>query len=215
MELYIVRHGQSKAQTGEDSGPDPHLSALGLTQAEKLGKRLLEIKFDKIYASHLSRAVQTAAGVAKQRADSPAIEIIPELAECGFDPCYEQSLELLESYYPKIIMPRSSIGQGYKNDGERAEFVLNNYIYPLAYESGFTSKKDSNEGPVCSNDCNILIAAHGMFDAYLLGLLVNFPFDKNMVVVQQNTCINLFSLYTVDGVRRVKFNSFNDYGHLK
>ena len=53
-----------------------------------------------------------------------------------------------------------------------------------------------------------------MFNAHLIGQLVNFPFDKNMVVSQYNACINRFQLYTVNGVRRIRFRSFNNTAHL-
>jgi len=35
--IYLVRHGESRSQTGEDSdGVDPELSSLGIQQARRL-----------------------------------------------------------------------------------------------------------------------------------------------------------------------------------
>ncbi len=214
MELYLVRHGQSMAQTGEDNSPDPPLSKKGLLQAEMLGKSLSGIKFDKIYSSSLSRALGTAAGVAKNQKEHLPIEIIPELGECGVDPFWEPDEKIQREIYEDLTYHKKSIGRIFENDRERALFALKETVFKIAYESGFDECKETNEGTYKNNSSKILIAAHGMFNAFLLGILVNFPFDENMVVEQRNTCINRFSLYTVNGVRRVKFSSFNDTSHL-
>ena len=214
MQLYIVRHGQSLAQTKEDKGVDPHLSTKGLLQAEALGDRFADIHFDFIYASHQSRALQTAVGVAKKQAGKPLITVVPELAECGVNPIWDCDVEFHKSVYDNIAYTKTRLENLYANDIERSLAALKICVFPHAYENGFTEITDSNEGPVKSNDVNVLIAAHGMYDAYLLSHLVKFPFDVNMVVEQHNTCVNHLSLYTVNDVRRVKFVSFNDYHHL-
>ena len=61
----------------------------------------------------------------------------------------------------------------------------------------------------------MLIVTHGRYNAYLLGLLVNFPFDVNMIVKQDNTCVNKFTLFTCNDVPRLKFRSYNNTEHLK
>ena len=61
---------------------------------------------------------------------------------------------------------------------------------------------------------NLLIVAHGTFNAHLIGELVQFPFDKNIIVSQHNACVNRFSLFTVNGVRRLRFLAMNDVRHL-
>lgn len=215
MELYIVRHGESRSQTGEDRGPDPELSQKGLFQAEKLGERLADIEFDYIYASHLSRAIQTAAGVARHQKSKPVIEIVPELAECGTDPFWNADTEKQKAFYSDLKYDRTCIGKSYESEHKRAEAALLRCVYPIAYENGFTSEEDSNEGVIRNNDKKVLIAAHGMYDAYLLSQLIHIPFDKNIVIEQKNTCINHLSLYTVNNVRRVTFLAFNDYKHIR
>ena len=60
MTLYIVRHGESLGNTGEDTGIDPVLSAKGETQASLLAERMAKIHIDCIIASPLKRAKQTA-----------------------------------------------------------------------------------------------------------------------------------------------------------
>ena len=58
--IYLVRHGESKAQSGED--PDevnPLLSVKGEAQAKALGEQFKQIRVNKIYLSPLLRAWMT------------------------------------------------------------------------------------------------------------------------------------------------------------
>ncbi len=69
--IYVVRHGQSKANAGEFSDAksvrESNLSDLGIEQAHNLAKKLLNIHFDAIFSSDLARAKQTAEIVALER----------------------------------------------------------------------------------------------------------------------------------------------------
>lgn len=59
-QIWLVRHGQSRSQSGED--PDvlnPELSELGREQAQRLARRLNSLRFDTIWVSPLKRAWQT------------------------------------------------------------------------------------------------------------------------------------------------------------
>lgn len=79
--IWLIRHAESKAQTGEEQSLDASLSSTGLKQAKRLKKILAEIAFDKIYVSPLKRARQTFehSGVPMQKVffDSRLVEIIP------------------------------------------------------------------------------------------------------------------------------------------
>ena len=62
--IYIIRHGQTaknKARTLQGRSDEP-LNDAGMIQAEKVGEWFLEkkIKFDIVYSSPLSRAIDTA-----------------------------------------------------------------------------------------------------------------------------------------------------------
>ena len=62
MKLYLVRHGQSVANaTAIHSGwSQVPLTEQGMSDAERAGQYLRTLQFDRIYASDLLRAVQTA-----------------------------------------------------------------------------------------------------------------------------------------------------------
>ena len=61
-ELYVVRHGQTlwNQQRRLQGQKDSSLTAEGLKQAESLAERLVNKKFDAIYASDLGRTMLTA-----------------------------------------------------------------------------------------------------------------------------------------------------------
>lgn len=62
MRVFVVRHGESETnQNGLWTGwLDVHLTGKGREDAEKAGEFLRKISFDKIYASDLARAGETA-----------------------------------------------------------------------------------------------------------------------------------------------------------
>jgi 2,3-bisphosphoglycerate-dependent phosphoglycerate mutase len=65
--LCIVRHGETawNAEHRVQGQLDVPLNAIGLAQADAIARALSRERFDAIYASDLSRALQTAAPVAK------------------------------------------------------------------------------------------------------------------------------------------------------
>ena len=80
MDLYIIRHGESQGNVGQDV-ENPRLTELGQKQAELLALRLRNVKFDAILSSPLTRAVQTATPLAELR--GMPITVFDELYEVG------------------------------------------------------------------------------------------------------------------------------------
>ncbi len=80
--IWLVRHGQSKAQTEEELSIDSGLSRLGTKQAKRLAKALKDVNFDRIYVSPLKRARETFEHSrlrgSEIRFDSRAVEEMPE-----------------------------------------------------------------------------------------------------------------------------------------
>lgn len=211
MELYIVRHGQSQSQTGTEM-PDPPLTETGLLQARLTGQALQNVRFDFAYASHLTRAVQTAAAILQFQQSPPTLNVLPELAECGSrdhvcDP------EALRALYPDMRVAADRC-RPFDSDADRAAFCLEQCVYQNAYTEPLQFIEEIGEGELRSNDRNVLIVCHGVFNAHLIGRLVHFPFDRNVIVSQHNACVNRFSLFTVNSVRRLRFKSFNSVAHL-
>jgi probable phosphoglycerate mutase len=79
-ELYLVRHGASAdAVEGEDfemieGHGNPPLSPIGREQAELVGARLAQEKFDALYVTTLRRTVETAAPLVRLSGLTPLVE---------------------------------------------------------------------------------------------------------------------------------------------
>ena len=215
MELYLVRHAESLSNIGltNPSHPDPKLSPRGIEQAECTAKYFEGISFDKIYTTHLSRAVHTAAIIAGRQQGSPDITIDPDLCERGTPIDYEADTEYHESLYPDLVYAKTSIGKDYHGDIERIEHPLQKYVFTPAYNET-TESEIKNGTEIRSNPQKILIVAHASINACILSRLVNFRFDVNMNILQHNTCVNRFRLFLYNGVQRTAFLSYNDYSHL-
>lgn len=68
MELLLIRHGLPEHLVRDDGAPaDPPLSPEGRSQAQRLARWLDGIEIDRIYASPLRRARETAAPLAARR----------------------------------------------------------------------------------------------------------------------------------------------------
>ena len=211
MELYLVRHGQSQSNVGIDV-KDPALTETGHIQAQLAGEALKNVRFDRVYTSHLTRAIQTAADILAAQGSAQEMEVLPELAECG-DRDHAAEEAALLALYPHLRI-RGLRSLPFPDDAARAAYCLRQCVFANAYEGELPLTGITGEGEQRENHLNVLIVCHGMFNAHLIGQLVNFPFDKNVVISQYNACVNRFQLYTVAGVRRVRFRSFNSTAHL-
>lgn len=80
--LVLVRHGHYAADPSIDPALGPGLSALGVAQSRLVGGRLAgEARFDRIYASPMTRAAETAAVIAEDLGGEQ-VETLDGLAEC-------------------------------------------------------------------------------------------------------------------------------------
>ncbi|WP_181781956.1 histidine phosphatase family protein [Pseudonocardia pini] len=67
MRLVLIRHGLPERVTGETGTADPHLTELGLRQAERVVHALAGDPVDAVYASTMARAIETAGPLADAR----------------------------------------------------------------------------------------------------------------------------------------------------
>lgn len=78
--IYLVRHGEAAARWGRaDADPDPGLSDLGRTQAALAARALVQRPVERLIASPMRRAQETAAAFAA--ASGLPIETRPEVSE--------------------------------------------------------------------------------------------------------------------------------------
>lgn len=100
MRIYVTRHGETEwNKAGKMQGwSDSSLTDKGASNAEKLGNRLKDTEFRKIYCSPLGRALQTADYIKGDR----EIELVikDELKEMGFGIWEGMEHERIEEKYP-------------------------------------------------------------------------------------------------------------------
>ncbi len=96
LELYLIRHGESKGNVGYDGrtdltmreSADPVLTEKGINQAIAAGKFLTETDFDAVYSSALMRAVRTAGEIIKKQPKEKTLFLHPVFTEVGISEDY-------------------------------------------------------------------------------------------------------------------------------
>ncbi len=106
LQVLFIRHAQTDYDDIGDRDPsDGELTSAGEQQCIELGNKLKDLPIDAYITSSLLRSFKTAVGVCNAKADSPTLEICPELVECGCTPGYYGcSKEYLQRYYGNTIM---------------------------------------------------------------------------------------------------------------
>ena len=95
MELLLIRHGLPMRVENKDGAPaDPSLSEEGRAQAERLARWIVTEKLDRVYASPMRRAHETALPVGE--ATGLEIELHPGVVEFDQDSAFYIPLEELK-----------------------------------------------------------------------------------------------------------------------
>lgn len=103
MLLHCVRHGQStyNAENRIQGQSDVPLSELGWTQARALAQALAEEPIERVFASPLRRALDTARLLSE--ACRVPLEVLPDLAELHAGVFQDRAREELDELYPEAI----------------------------------------------------------------------------------------------------------------
>ena len=100
MNVFFLRHGETKAQTGEEYSLNPSLSAKGKMQSVNAGKLLKKQQLDAIYISPLKRTIETyeSMGLLKTNIffDMRLVEVMQEGG-------YDNILNSYQNKYGKLI----------------------------------------------------------------------------------------------------------------
>ncbi|MFZ5908487.1 MAG: histidine phosphatase family protein [Chloroflexota bacterium] len=103
LRLLLVRHGETEwnAQRRYQGQSDVPLSAIGRRQAERVAARLAGQKINAVYASDLSRAMQTAGIIT----GSLGLDVVPEprLRELKFGALEGLTFDEAEAQFPGMI----------------------------------------------------------------------------------------------------------------
>lgn len=192
MRLLVVRHGQSEADILKvcEGRADFSLTKLGHEQAESTAEYLSKnYEVDRIYASTLKRAMQTAENISKKT----NLQIIPEDKLQEFDNGLRAGLEYKLAYekYPNI--PTAMHESHYQQESKlefrmRAEYVL--------------SKILSENDPTST----IVIVSHGGMIMRLYQAFLKLPVGSNVKLITGDAGIHDWSIE--DGQKFINYSNF-------
>lgn len=197
--LYFVRHGETDANTIDliQGQRDVRLNENGMKQAETVGKRMQNMKFDCIYSSDLSRAAFTAECIANGR----KVIYTPRLREWAFGTWEGKTLDEISVIYP---------------DEFKAYKEISNDFHPSGGESTMQLKKRAadflEEMAAKHPGRTVLCVSHGGFIRNILQIVLKIE-RFNVRPRADNTAVSCFK--TSDNGRNWQLITWNDTAHLQ
>ncbi len=195
MKLYLVRHGQTDLNKVRryQGRIDVPLNETGIGQAQKLALRLSSEPFDKIYASPLVRAQETAKTIHNGR--NIDIVSLPELVEMDFGKLegktYKEIIEIFPDWDPAVFDFTFAGGENLDSLAIR----IKSFVAML---------KELDEGS------NILVVTHSGCLRIILCLLLDIDINK-----WWQFKIDVASLTIMDNVMQgAVLTLLNDTSHL-
>lgn len=186
---------------------DTKLSEVGIKQSEQLSQDLDCSRFDKIFSSDLSRALDTAKIVVKTE---DRIQTDRRLRERGFGPIEGQSLDQLKALAAKHGFPPNKLSEFTPEGGESLEQVSQRVVDFFA----------NHLIKLVSNGSRVLIVSHGgvireMIKYFRDRLKCQFPKGSSPTVITPNTSLNEFKLiYGKKGLISAECLKLHDIQHL-
>ena len=200
-EIIIIRHGETEwNKTGRFQGhSDVPLSAEGRTQAETLGKNLIVDHVDAIYASDLTRAMETAAPLAA-RFGLPVISD-PQLRELNFGAWEGRNFNDVNAENPNAM-------KNFYTDPEQAD-IPESEPFPE-----FQQRVAGRVREIVAHERGkrVVIVSHGASIRILLADLLSMPIRSIWHLSQLNTAVNKIR-FEDDGFAVVTL--MNDTSHLR
>ncbi|WP_315436333.1 histidine phosphatase family protein [uncultured Selenomonas sp.] len=200
-EIIIIRHGETEwNKTGRFQGhSDVPLSAEGRTQAETLGKNLIVDHVDAIYASDLTRAMETAAPLAA-RFGLPVISD-PQLRELNFGAWEGRNFNDVNAENPNAM-------KNFYTDPEQAD-IPESEPFPE-----FQRRVAGRVREIVAHERGkrVVIVSHGASIRILLADLLSMPIRSIWHLSQLNTAVNKIR-FEDDGFAVVTL--MNDTSHLR
>ena len=191
----MIRHGLPERVVRDDGAPaDPPLAAEGWEQARRMARWLARERIERVYASPMQRARQTAEPLVEALADITEAEIVPGVAEFDRDASHYIPLEQLR-----------------EEDYARWRQLMESGWYSELDPEHFTERVvQAVEGIIADNPGRkVAVVCHGgvvnVWAAHLLGL------STPLFFAPEYTSISRFRA-SAKGHRSVV--SLNEAGHL-
>lgn len=194
-ELYLARHGETIENLEEivQGQLDGKLSERGKEQARILGKKLRNIKADKIYSSDLGRAKETTDAILEYFKDIP-VEYNSDLRERSFGNLQGKNIQEVGITDYKAAYLYDLDQEGIFADSESLKSIdkrINRFIQKI----------------LKSEDSVILAVGHGWTNSYLINKLLK---EDWIFHDQDNASVHYFKLDDNGKVLEYKLNNQND-----
>jgi alpha-ribazole phosphatase len=186
--VYLIRHGAVGEEWNDRvyGQMDVPLSEKGRSQADALSERMADMSLDAVYASDLSRAVETAARVA--RAHDLSVETVSALREASFG--HWQGVEwsdILDRFADEVRARQSDVAGAKMEDGESL-VELQSRVMPAV---GEIVKRHRGE--------SVAIATHGGVTRVVIADALGLDLAACIRIEQSHCCLNKLDYYP-DGV---------------
>ena len=203
MEIYFIRHGETLWNTLKifQGSSDSPLTELGISQAEKLSKKLKDIEFTDFYSSPMGRTIQTTKIIMGDRKQK--IKFIDEFKEISMGDIEGVPRSEFEEKYPKEFYdffnnpvdydPKVYHGENYYQVIERVKKGLDKLLSYL------------------NDNDRVVVVTHGVTLKALFHIITKERMDElGAARVPQNTSVSIVKY------ENGKFNIevFSDTSHL-
>ncbi|CAK78968.1 unnamed protein product (macronuclear) [Paramecium tetraurelia] len=203
IQIWLVRHGQTEGNKlqilqGQDDG---QLSALGIKQAEALGKRIKKEIFDVVYVSDLARTKQTFELIQKHHSKQMMPNFEPLLREkhAGQSLTLPKKLAAEQGVDIRVFKPDQ--GESWVDVNNRAQQMLQLIIQRCS--------------DLKQNNITVLLVTHGGFIMEFMNQ-INYMINKKQPVYNNsalNCSITIVKYILPKG--EVKIVTQNDASHIQ
>lgn len=210
MELFIVRHGECRAQRDpDDASPDSPLTPLGEIQARSVAERLTRDGITHIVSSPLVRALATASIVGA--ACRQPIAVWLDACEIWQDAYQGQARDVLSVLCPAAIFPVEMTDAGWSHAGDTEDSLharCERVAARLVREFAQTDR--------------VAFVSHGGFLNHLLHVLLHIPSDHRLWFHLENASLSVLRFISRQQYRgwplyppfTVEVRALNDTTHL-
>jgi len=196
--IYLIRHGETEYNSARrfQGSMDIPLNEKGIAQSKALAEYLKDVCFDAVYASDLSRAIQTAQPLAMQH----GLDIIikPDLREISYGD-WEGMLiaDIAEKYPSEMALWRESTDKLQIPGGERFKAAA------VRSMTALTETAQENIGKT------IAIITHGGIVRALISEILGCSFHATWNIRQDNCAVNILN-YAEDkfSIELLNYNKF-------
>ena len=214
IRLVLVRHGLSSFNAKgliQGRTDDSLLTEEGYEQANKAGRALSKINFDKIYSSPLIRAAETAKTIKKSFNKEPKITFDNKLLEVDLSEWSGLKIEEIKNKFPEIypiwkndpenLTLKRSDGKTYKPIQELFDQATNflGDIFKIY------SDKD---------DVNILVVGHNAILRCLILSLLKKPKQGFRKIRLENASFSILNISRQDNSFKTQIECLNQTSHL-